>query len=188
MLPITYARTPEQLEEERRLLYVGITRAREHLWLSWAASRQPGGRGGRRPCRFLPTGPGGGSDAAPRNGRAKRKERGLPVCRTCGVALFDPTQRKLRRCGACPADADEELFERLRSWRLAVASGTGVPAYVVFTDATLTAISEDKPSTVDALGQIPGVGPSKLTKYGDAVLALVGGAEPEAAAALAADA
>jgi DNA helicase-2/ATP-dependent DNA helicase PcrA len=185
MMPITYARTPEQLEEERRLLYVGVTRAREHLWLSWAASRQPGGRGGRRPCRFLPVGSGGGSDAAPQTARAKRKERGLPVCRTCGVALFDPTQRKLRRCSACPVDADEELFERLRSWRLAVASGSGVPAYVVFTDATLTAIAADRPTTVDSLGQIPGVGPRKLTQYGDAVLALVGGAEPEAAAALA---
>lgn len=52
-LPITYARTDEQVEEERRLLYVGVTRARFHLALSWALSRSPGGRGGRRPSRFL---------------------------------------------------------------------------------------------------------------------------------------
>ncbi|HEY0485742.1 MAG TPA: ATP-dependent DNA helicase UvrD2 [Mycobacteriales bacterium] len=186
MMPIAYARTPEQLEEERRLLYVGITRAREHLWLSWASARAPGGRGGRRPSRFLPAGE-SGSGGAPSDGartsRGKRKERSLPVCRSCGVALFDPVQRKLRRCSACPADPDEELFERLRVWRLGVASGAGVPAYVVFTDATLTAIAEDKPTTVDALGQIPGVGPRKLTQYGDAVLALVGGADPETVAA-----
>jgi DNA helicase-2/ATP-dependent DNA helicase PcrA len=187
-MPITYARTPDQLEEERRLLYVGITRAREHLWLSWASSRAPGGRGGRRPSRFLPAGGDGGSGAVPPGGaRAKRKDRGLPVCRGCGVALFDPVQRKLRRCSACPSDPDEELFERLRAWRLAVASGAGVPAYVVFTDATLTAIADDKPATVDALGQIPGVGPRKLTQYGDAVLALVGGAEPEDVLAATAD-
>jgi DNA helicase-2/ATP-dependent DNA helicase PcrA len=92
-------------------------------------------------------------------------------------------QKKLRRCSACPADPDEELFERLRTWRLAVASGAGVPAYVVFTDATLTAIAEDRPDTVEGLGQIPGVGPRKIAQYGDAVLALVGGAEPEAVAA-----
>ncbi|WP_461007727.1 ATP-dependent helicase, partial [Streptomyces capparidis] len=53
MLPIAYARTDEQVEEERRLLYVGVTRAREHLTLSWAVARSPGGRGGRRPTPFL---------------------------------------------------------------------------------------------------------------------------------------
>ncbi|WP_343238582.1 ATP-dependent helicase, partial [Streptomyces sp. SID5473] len=53
MMPITYAKTDEQVEEERRLLYVGVTRARLHLTLSWALSRAPGGRAGRRPTRFL---------------------------------------------------------------------------------------------------------------------------------------
>lgn len=43
MLPITYAKTDDQIEEERRLLYVGVTRARLHLTLSWALSRAPGG-------------------------------------------------------------------------------------------------------------------------------------------------
>lgn len=53
MVPITYAKTDEQVEEERRLLYVGVTRARLHLTLSWALSRAPGGRASRRPSRFL---------------------------------------------------------------------------------------------------------------------------------------
>ena len=53
MMPITYAKTDEQIEEERRLLYVGVTRARLHLRLSWALSRSPGGRASRRPSRFL---------------------------------------------------------------------------------------------------------------------------------------
>ena len=52
-MPITYAKTDEQVEEERRLLYVGVTRARLHLSLSWALSRSPGGRASRRPTRFL---------------------------------------------------------------------------------------------------------------------------------------
>ena len=52
-LPITHASTPEQVEEERRLLYVGITRARRHLWLSWAAARAAGGRRSRKRSRFL---------------------------------------------------------------------------------------------------------------------------------------
>ncbi|GCD43177.1 DNA helicase [Streptomyces paromomycinus] len=53
MMPITYAKTDEQVEEERRLLYVGVTRARLHLGLSWSLSRAPGGRAVRRPSRFL---------------------------------------------------------------------------------------------------------------------------------------
>ncbi|MGF1662963.1 MAG: ATP-dependent helicase, partial [Kineosporiaceae bacterium] len=52
-LPISYAATPEQVEEERRLLYVGLTRARDALRLSWSLARAPGGRPSRRPSRFL---------------------------------------------------------------------------------------------------------------------------------------
>ncbi len=182
-IPITYAKTAAQLEEERRLLYVGITRAREHLWMSWALTRSPGGRGSRRPSRFLPDS--GASGGAVASARAKTKKSGaksLPICRICGVALFDPTQRKLRRCGGCPADYDEDLFERLRAWRGILAKEQKLPAYVIFTDATLTAVAEQSPGTEEELATIPGVGPRKLTLYGESVLALVGGGDPVAVA------
>jgi len=54
-MPIVHARTPDAIEEERRLLYVAVTRAREHLYLSWSPARAPGGgRGAGRPrSRFL---------------------------------------------------------------------------------------------------------------------------------------
>jgi DNA helicase-2/ATP-dependent DNA helicase PcrA len=52
-LPITHATTSAQIDEERRLLYVGTTRARKHLALSWAAARAAGGRRSRKPSRFL---------------------------------------------------------------------------------------------------------------------------------------
>jgi DNA helicase II / ATP-dependent DNA helicase PcrA len=52
-LPIIYAQTDEAIAEERRLLYVGVTRARERLYLSWALARSPGGRRARKPSRFL---------------------------------------------------------------------------------------------------------------------------------------
>ena len=53
LMPIVHARTAEALEEERRLLYVAVTRAREHLCLSWSSARVPGWRGGRQRSRFL---------------------------------------------------------------------------------------------------------------------------------------
>ncbi len=53
LMPIVHARTADAVEEERRLLYVAVTRAREHLYLSWAAARAAGARGGRQPSRFL---------------------------------------------------------------------------------------------------------------------------------------
>jgi DNA helicase-2/ATP-dependent DNA helicase PcrA len=53
LMPIVHARTAEAVEEERRLLYVAVTRAREHLYLSWASARAAGGRSGRQRSRFL---------------------------------------------------------------------------------------------------------------------------------------
>ncbi|MFB9235296.1 ATP-dependent DNA helicase UvrD2 [Plantactinospora siamensis] len=178
-LPTTYARTPEQLEEERRLLYVGVTRAREWLWLSYGGARSPGGRL-RRPCRFLPQlDRSGGDRGAPAAGSGVRAERRRvrPVsCRVCGATLLAGTDRKLGRCATCPSDLDEELHERLREWRVRVAGAQKVPAYVVFTDATLTALAERRPERSEDLLAIAGIGPRKLGLYGDSVLALVSGA------------
>ncbi|GAB3174881.1 Rep family ATP-dependent DNA helicase [Micromonospora palomenae] len=179
-LPTTYARTPEQVEEERRLLYVGITRARQWLWLSYASARSPGGRA-RRPSRFLPQldRSGGGERAG--GGVAKRTAARRPAtqivsCRICGATLLAGPDRKLGRCPTCPSDIDEDLYERLRDWRARVAGAQKVPAYVVFTDATLTALAERRPGRTEELIAIAGIGPRKLGLYGEAVLALVDGA------------
>ncbi|MEU3112594.1 ATP-dependent DNA helicase UvrD2 [Micromonospora chalcea] len=178
-LPTTYAKTMEQVEEERRLLYVGITRAREWLWLSYATARSPGGRA-RRPSRFLPQlDRSGGGERAGGGGPARRAERRRPQvvsCRICGATLLAGADRKLGRCPTCPSDIDEELYERLREWRQRVAGAQKVPAYVVFTDATLTALAERKPGRTEELVAIAGIGPRKVGLYGDTVLALVAGA------------
>ncbi|RJL33509.1 ATP-dependent DNA helicase UvrD2 [Bailinhaonella thermotolerans] len=175
-LPIIYAETPDQVEEERRLLYVGVTRAREHLQLSWALARSPGGRRGRRPSRFLdgirPGGSSAGPAAAPRVSRAVA----APLrCRVCGATLVSVTDRKLGRCSGCPADYDEALLERLKGWRAAVARTAGIPPYVVFTDVTLQAIAERAPLTEQDLLSIAGVGRVKLDRYGAAVLEVIRG-------------
>ncbi|MGO2863376.1 MAG: RQC domain-containing protein, partial [Brevibacterium sp.] len=70
--------------------------------------------------------------------------------------------------------AEASLFEALRTWRGEQAKEQGVPAYVVFPDATLYGIVEAKPSTIDELGQISGVGLKKLDRYGPAVLEVIG--------------
>jgi DNA helicase II / ATP-dependent DNA helicase PcrA len=186
-LPTTYAKTPDQLEEERRLLYVGVTRARQWLWMSYAGSRAPGGRQ-RRPSRFLP-----GNDPAAskptaaggRTGRKNAERRSVVVsCRVCGTALLTGPERKLGRCATCPSDLDEALLERLREWRTRTASAAKVPAYVVFTDATLIALAERQPANDAGLVDIAGIGPRKLARYGPAVLALVGGAAVDNALAM----
>jgi DNA helicase-2/ATP-dependent DNA helicase PcrA len=185
LMPISLADGWEAIEEERRLLYVGITRAREHLLLSWTRARTPGGRASREPSRFLdgilgdPRTPRGGrsgrtpdGDGAPR--RAKGKAAAA-TCRSCGSSLSSGAERKVGRCASCPATYDEALFERLRGWRSGVAAEAKVPAYVVFTDATLVAIAESLPADQAALARIAGVGPAKLAKYGPDVLEVLAG-------------
>jgi ATP-dependent DNA helicase RecQ len=76
-------------------------------------------------------------------------------------------------------DSAAAVFERLRAWRAGVAKEQGVPAYVVFHDATLREIATTLPADVDALSTIGGVGATKLDRYGAGVLAAVRG-EPAA--------
>lgn len=193
MMPITYAKTDEQVEEERRLLYVGVTRARLHLALSWALSRSPGGRASRRPSRFLKgLRPGSGSLGAVASGAsgsfergaaaARRGPRGPVLCRVCGATLTEAGAMKLLRCEDCPSDMDEGLYERLRDWRSEQARELGQPAYCVFTDKTLMAIAERVPATGGELSAISGVGARKLVRFGDDVLAICAGGEGGAGA------
>ncbi|ASU60187.1 MULTISPECIES: ATP-dependent DNA helicase UvrD2 [Nocardiopsis] len=176
MMPIIYAETDEQVEEERRLFYVGVTRAREHLAMSWSLARSPGGRKTRKPSRFLD----GLRPASPSTAsrRAERRKGGVTRCRVCSATLTDAAERKLGRCLDCPSSYDEALLERLRDWRRACAQEQKVPAYVIFTDATLQAVAEQEPGSLTQLAAVSGVGAVKLDRYGEAVLALVAGADP----------
>ncbi|MET7734558.1 ATP-dependent DNA helicase UvrD2 [Streptomyces sp. NPDC005402] len=194
MMPISYAKTDEQVEEERRLLYVGVTRARERLHVSWSLSRSPGGRANRRPSRFLDglrpgstatTGrtAGGGPGGVERGftspvGVSPRRTQRTPArCRVCGRTLTDAGELKLMRCEDCPSDMDEGLYERLRDWRAVQAQRSGQPAFCVFTDKTLMAIAEAVPDDEHELARIPGVGMRKLNRYGADVLTICAGQE-----------
>jgi DNA helicase-2/ATP-dependent DNA helicase PcrA len=177
-LPIQHADGDDaKIEEERRLLYVGITRARRQLSVSWALARAAGGRRNRRRSRFL-------YGLIPENHPAARVPTGRvrgeakPRCRVCGSPLVGVEAMKLRRCSDCPSDVDVELLDRLRQWRSSTAKRQQVPPYVVFTDATLTAIAEQRPADNAGLVAIPGIGAAKLERYGPDVLGLVAAEEP----------
>lgn len=171
-IPISHAINagPNAIEEERRLLYVGITRAREHLSLSWSRSRRAGGRATRRPSRFLdPIRPAQAPAASRASTAAPEKGR----CRGCGERLTGPVHRALGLCPECSIEIDTGLFERLREWRKETAERIAKPAYTVFTNDTLAQIARDRPADTGSLGRIGGIGAHKLSEYGDDVLRIV---------------
>jgi DNA helicase-2/ATP-dependent DNA helicase PcrA len=151
VLPISQSLSrPEAVEEERRLLYVAVTRAREQLTLSWSLTRNPGGRRTRPRSRFLD---------------------GLVPGSTPTAA---PPQRRQKRAKVVLEGEAGELFERLRAWRSKTAASASVPAYVVFSDATLQAIAESRPASLRELAALPGIGSRKLELYGEDVLSTLG--------------
>ena len=175
-MPITYAEGPEAVEEERRLLYVGLTRARVHLWVSWSLARNPGGQARRKPSRFL-TGlrPESATDrVAAADGRTKRRRgKKAAVCKQCQRPLASSRERNRGYCADCPVPYDEELFELLRTWRKEQADAQSVPAFVVFSDATLEALAEVRPTDHAGLRSINGIGQTKLDKYADELLKII---------------
>jgi ATP-dependent DNA helicase RecQ len=78
--------------------------------------------------------------------------------------------RKSRSAGADLPEALQPIFESLRAWRAAQAKEQGVPAYVIFHDATLRELATRHPSSIEELGTVTGVGESKLAKYGEQLL------------------
>jgi DNA helicase-2/ATP-dependent DNA helicase PcrA len=141
------------LDEERRLLYVGLTRARRHLSLSWAASRvgSKGTPGRARPSRFIgELRPGAIARPVPKPGAGAG-----------AVATFDLSP------------ADEPLLARLIEWRRERARADGVPAYVVADNKTLVAIAVRRPDDENGLLRVAGIGQRKVASYGDEILGIV---------------
>ena len=167
LLPISYAKTPEAREEERRLLYVAVTRARDLLTLSWARSRGADGRGKRKRSRLLdgiwPKERRSGSFA---QGVGAPKKKARPSTRALNQAFEEE---------ASPQAI--ELFGRLKAWRLEVARLASVPPYTVFTDQTLRDIAVAMPKNTTQLRVIRGIGDVKVQRFAAPVLALVRGEE-----------
>ena len=128
-LPTKQARQPEEIAEERRLFYVGLTRAKRGLAVTWVG----------KPSRFL-------TELAPEQAAAAEPPAG---------------------------------FEMLKAWRLRRAQADQVPAYVVFHNSALEEIAARRPRSLAELAAVPGVGPAKLERYGEEVLAALADQEVE---------
>jgi DNA helicase II / ATP-dependent DNA helicase PcrA len=123
-LPYKRARTDAAVAEERRLLYVGLTRAKRYLAVTWT----------RRPSRFL-------------------------------------AELGIERPRAEAPQPEGPEYEALRAWRLRRAKAEELPAYVIFHNTTLAEIAARAPKSLAELALVPGVGPTKLERYGADVLA-----------------
>jgi DNA helicase-2/ATP-dependent DNA helicase PcrA len=171
LVPISHAKTTEALDEEQRLLYVALSRAERGLHLSWARERTVGGRVARRTRSSWvarvedavhPPAP-GASNGDARESIAAARDR---VARAKGGSTRSRTPTDV-------AAADAPLYEALVDWRLRQSRAASAPAYVIFPNTTLAAIASARPRTARALLDVPGVGPVKADRYGEAVLALV---------------
>jgi DNA helicase-2/ATP-dependent DNA helicase PcrA len=167
-VPIAHAKTPEAEAEERRLLYVAVTRAEDELWCSWARERTFDERTLRRaPSPWL-------DDI--RSTLAALRQGVAPADLRARIAA---ERRRLRSTDGTAAraivgsDADPVLLDALKAWRKGAAKAAGVPAYVIFHDTTLAAVAEARPASREALLALPGLGPVKAARYGDDLLRVV---------------
>ncbi len=239
LVPVAGATTPAAEAEERRLLYVATTRAREELHLSWAASREMGRRSAnRRPSPYLEeialtlsrldggfakptdlraelararqrldgtsglsggpgqypdgsrrsassrrggTGPTGGGRRSAGAGQTGRVSSGGRAARPggrsseglAGLRGSSARGRGDAALGGDTADVNPELLAALKEWRSGTAREAGVPAYVIFHDATLVALATRRPETPAALLDTPGIGTTKLVRHGPALLEIL---------------
>ncbi len=168
-------RLAENIEEERRVLHVAITRGRDRVVVIADANR---------PSPFLAE-----LDAASPSPGAEPARLGdpAPTRRPGGTGGTRASTRASRTTTDAAAAGDETnpVFVALRTWRGEEARSTSMPPYVIFHDRTLHEIARRSPTSLRDLAVVAGVGPAKLERYGDTILAIVGrsaedrsGAEP----------
>jgi ATP-dependent DNA helicase UvrD/PcrA len=158
LVPISYAKSDEARAEERRLLYVAVTRAEEEVRLNWAASRD--GRD-RRPSPYLAD-----IELAIADLAAGR----VPAD---GATRARQARAELRAARDVPPGEGSEVVQALRVWRSQKAKEAGVPAYVILHDKTLHAVADARPGTHRELLALPGLGPVKVQRWGDDLLEVV---------------
>jgi DNA helicase-2/ATP-dependent DNA helicase PcrA len=173
LVPISYATTPSELADERRLLYVALSRAARTLHLSWARERVLGGRAApREPSPWLAAVAASRADETPVPPSTGDPPPGL---RRARARLGQPASSRPPRPRRVRAVDHEDgpLLASLLDWRRGVARAAAVPEYVVAPDHTLHAIARQRPSSRADLATLPGIGPARLERYGGPILELV---------------
>jgi DNA helicase-2/ATP-dependent DNA helicase PcrA len=167
LVPISHATgKPDAIDEERRLLYVALSRAERYLHLSWAKARARGTRVSKR-------------TKSPYLAEAEK------VIGACSFAEIDLTQDHARGAAGARqrlagleagelALSDRPLYDALVTWRRDLARAAAVPAYVILDNQALRSVASTRPRSSDALLAVPGIGPTKLQRYGAALLEVVG--------------
>jgi DNA helicase-2/ATP-dependent DNA helicase PcrA len=201
IVPIAYATSSPTLAEERRLLYVALTRSERDLYCSWARSRRAnnGAVLRRDPSPWLPVLAGHCANFdgdTERGGPPGRPGQGTATADAPDAALLDflaSARRRLARAkvrravghvrhaddwgghaGAEAIDpATAAAAERLRQWRRRLARASGVPPHVLLHDATIEVVAARRPTSTEELLAVPGLGPVKVARYGPAILEVV---------------
>jgi DNA helicase-2/ATP-dependent DNA helicase PcrA len=169
-LPLRYQGEMVDVEEERRLFYVGVTRARDILELSYARSGSR--REQRQPSRFLPE----GHRPQP---AVKRPPAPKAGCRVCGKRLSAGVERAMGTCASCPSDISAELVGDLRRWRSEVvaarraSTGKATPAFLVATDAVLVGIAKARPTDRAGLAAVKGIHKALVADHAEELLEIV---------------
>lgn len=162
-VPIAYAKKDAQLDEERRLLYVALTRAKEELHLSWAKERTFGTATVKR-------------QPAPMLDLLARTIAGMDPNVSVGPHWRDQIAKTRRQIPVEPEQANKkevDVLETLRSWRSRKAKAAGVPPHVIVNDQTLKVIADQRPTGIAQLANMPGMRPVKLQRYGQELLDLM---------------
>ena len=174
LMPIGHADTPEARAEEKRLLYVAVTRAQRELHCSWSERRTFGARTMSRTASPYLAAVEAAARAVAEGGPGTDWRRYLDDSRSRLKSADGGRTRARPNAKPRPGDnADPAVLDALKLWRATTARASGVPAFVVFHDTTLAAVAEVKPRDRAALLALPGWGPVKADRYGDAVLAVV---------------
>ncbi len=167
-VPIVYATSSAQLAEEMRLLYVALTRAEQSLNLSWAAKRTFGTKSvSREPAPIVAQLAAaiarvGGSTITPDwRSHIARSRQAIDGGREPATDLTPP------------AGADE-IYAELRRWRERKARAGLVPPHVIVSDRALRAVADHRPTTMSGLAAVTKLRPTKLTRFGQEMLDIVG--------------
>ncbi|MDH3294424.1 MAG: ATP-dependent DNA helicase UvrD2 [Acidimicrobiia bacterium] len=163
-VPIVYAETVDQLAEEQRLLYVALTRAEEHLNLSWAQQRMFGTKTvGRQPSPIVEVLAAeieqlGGTALAPDWRAHIARSRQAIDSSISPDAAVDPAERV------------KKTYDELVRWRARKARAGQVPPHVIVSDQILRLVAEHRPSTIGQLATVTDLRPAKLTRFGQDLL------------------